>query len=215
MRSRFWMGAATMLLMLAIAPLMLAAQFERAADDVESLNLTTTPSPTGPPPPAPTLDPFPRPSGLEIIVAEQVFERGRMFYIQPVDRIWVLYEGRNPETGPWEVYMDTWEEGDMEFDESIEAPDGLVQPIRGFGKLWRENETIRQRLGWGLDPELGHMTTYLFVPGDEIQTDRGIAIEPGYHGLGSIYGRRILFNETAGTWCFNEGVDSLCFDPED
>ena len=32
-------------------------------------------------------------------------------------------------------------------------PDGLIEPIRGFGKLWYGNDTISGQLGWGVDGE--------------------------------------------------------------
>jgi len=32
-------------------------------------------------------------------------------------------------------------------------PAGLFAPIRGFGKLWRENAHVRNTLGWATAPE--------------------------------------------------------------
>ena len=40
-------------------------------------------------------------------------------------------------------------------DPAIVPPDGRFQPIRGFGKLWRERPDVRDRLGWALGVELG------------------------------------------------------------
>ena len=34
-------------------------------------------------------------------------------------------------------------------------PAGLVEPVRGFGKVWRENPAVRQALGWATAPENG------------------------------------------------------------
>jgi len=152
----------------------------------------------------PTLDPFPRPNDVEIIVAEQVFEGGRMFYLDPVQRIWVMIDADvddAEDSGEWLVFEDTWQEGEPESDPSIVAPDGLHQPIRGFGKIWRENPDIREALGWGLDPEIGHLTRYRFFEGEMVEGDDGEMMqEPGIHTLRSFYSRIFLFNEAQGTW---------------
>lgn len=154
------------------------------------------------PEPVPTLDPFPRPTDYGIVVAEQVFQGGRMFYLRPVERIWVMIDpedaGDDDMAGEWLFFEDTWEEGQMEFDESITAPDGLHQPIRGFGKLWRENEAIREALGWALDPEIGHTARYQFF--DDVPSEDDADVTMDYHALNSYYGHTFVFNETEGTW---------------
>jgi len=33
------------------------------------------------------------------------------------------------------------------------APEGYVQPKRGFGMIWEQNGATRDRLGWGLHEE--------------------------------------------------------------
>ncbi|MBN1873497.1 MAG: hypothetical protein JXA33_04640 [Anaerolineae bacterium] len=88
-------------------------------------------------------------------MAEQSFEHGRMFWLEQVpdlDRsvILVLYEDGNGER-----YDDTWTSEMPELDPALTPPAGLYQPVRGFGKLWRETPDVRERLGWALSPELG------------------------------------------------------------
>ena len=34
-------------------------------------------------------------------------------------------------------------------------PSGFHAPIRGFGKIWRENTSVRDQLGWGTTSEIG------------------------------------------------------------
>jgi hypothetical protein len=58
--------------------------------------------------------------------------------------------------GSWERFDDTWTEDLPAQDPSIVPPEGLYQPIRGFGKLWRQNPTVRARLGWATAPEQGY-----------------------------------------------------------
>ena len=64
--------------------------------------------------------------------------------------IFVFYD-----TGQFVRYPDTWVEGQPESDPDITPPAGLQQPIRGFGKLWRENAQVRAGLGWALNAEAG------------------------------------------------------------
>jgi hypothetical protein len=52
----------------------------------------------------------------------------------------------------WRV-PDTWSEGMPADDASFSPPPGLVQPVRGFGWIWRNNQAIRDTLGWALAPE--------------------------------------------------------------
>jgi hypothetical protein len=159
-----------------------------------------TVTPTASPTPASTLIPniFPTVTINQITVAEQVFEHGRMFWIQPTQQIWVLIvssEGR----GIWQVYDDRFKEGDPESDPSIVPPGELLQPMRGFGKLWRENPQVRDDLGWAVTPEFGYVSNYEYHPGGEVVNDAYVA-GPGYHVLLSLYDEVFRFNEGDGTW---------------
>ncbi len=121
-------------------------------------NLTLTPVPTDLPPN------FPTPLVQPIQVAEQLFEHGRMFWLQPTDQIWVMKitgEGR----GTWEIYQNDFVDGEPESDPSLVPPEGRYQPVRGFGKLWRESGNLRQELGWGVTPEFGYVSNYEYHAG--------------------------------------------------
>jgi len=80
--------------------------------------------------------------------AEEVFVGGYMFWRQDTKYIYVLYND-----GTWEGHADTWTEGMPEWDPSIVPPAGYYQPVRGFGKLWRENWAIQQKLSWATTQE--------------------------------------------------------------
>lgn len=82
--------------------------------------------------------------------AEQIFERGLMFWRSDTNKIYVV---RNDQT--WQLYDDTWREGDQEWDPNILVPTGLYQPKRGFGKVWREQSGVRSALGWATTEERG------------------------------------------------------------
>lgn len=156
---------------------------------------TLTPTAT----PSPTPDVFPTTVKSQIQVAEQRFQNGRMFWLQPVDQIWVLAQD---ETGKktWLVYDNTFREGQAESDPSLTPPANFHQPIRGFGKLWRENPEIRQTLGWALEPELGHVTTYEYHAGGTVTQDNEYIPAPGYHLITSLFGDIYKFNESDLTW---------------
>jgi hypothetical protein len=143
-----------------------------------------------------TATPDTRPTATtgQIQVAEQVFEHGRMLWIQPRGQIWVM-EDTGQGSGKWLIFDDTFEDGEPESDPSLVPPQGKYQPERGFGKLWRTNQTVHDTLGWGITPEFGYVSNYEYHPGGTVD-----ALAPGYHILFSLYQERFRFNETDGTW---------------
>lgn len=165
--------------------------------------LPGTPTPTLIPPTqtlavTPTLDPFPTATLGQIQVAEQLFEHGRMFWIQPREQIWVMFDNGTG-SGKWFVYPDNFQDGEPENDPNIIPPAGLYQPERGFGKLWRGNQEIKDQLGFGTIPEYGYVSNYEYHPGGEVKDGQYVA-GPGYHILFSLYQEKFQFNEIDGTW---------------
>lgn len=92
-------------------------------------------------------------------LAFQPFEHGAMIWLGASQAIYVLYED-----GSYEVYDDTWAEGDAETVTET-APEGLVAPKRGFGAIWSVQPGVRDRLGWGTAEEQGY--TGLASTGDD------------------------------------------------
>jgi hypothetical protein len=82
--------------------------------------------------------------------ALQPFEGGAMIWREDVRQIYVL-----PNVVRWTTYEDTWEETGKPEPE-MQPPRGLYAPVRGFGKLWREQlEGPVSVLGWATAPERG------------------------------------------------------------
>ena len=81
--------------------------------------------------------------------AEQPFEGGIMIWLEVTKSIFVFYKDER-----WQRFDDTWMEDQAESDPGIVASEGRYQPIRGFGKVWREQSDVRERLGWALGVEL-------------------------------------------------------------
>ena len=89
-------------------------------------------------------------SPLKVPVAFQPFQHGTMVWRSDTREIYVLHGD-----GAWAAHDDAWTSDEPEWDSSISAPEGLIQPKRGFGKVWREHPELRDGLGWGLTEEEG------------------------------------------------------------
>jgi len=80
--------------------------------------------------------------------AYQLFDGGVMVWRGDTSQIFAFLND-----GTWQSFADTFEEGDPESDPSFSPPGGRQQPIRGFGKVWREHAALREQLGWALAKE--------------------------------------------------------------
>ena len=84
------------------------------------------------------------------------FERGHMLSRPDAGLIYVFLE-RGQAQG-WGAYVDTYQSSDPDSDPSAIVPTPvpggpvLVQPTGRFGKLWRENAWLREKLGWAVAP---------------------------------------------------------------
>jgi hypothetical protein len=87
--------------------------------------------------------------------------------LQRFERGWMLW-ARTPATAPPQIYVlfednqtlaafpDTWAP-DQAASGGLTPPPGLYEPLRGFGKVWREGTGVRarERLGWATEEERG------------------------------------------------------------
>jgi DNA-binding beta-propeller fold protein YncE len=89
--------------------------------------------------------------GRESYFAYQQFELGMMFWHGEQHMIFVLQQD-----GTWAAHEDTWT-GDLpDRDPALTPPEGLYQPVRGFGKLWREVLGGEEAwIGWAREEEQG------------------------------------------------------------
>jgi hypothetical protein len=125
--------------------------------------------------------------------AWQPFEGGDILWRQDLNLIYVL-----PKSGAWQPYGDTWEDGDLQFDSAIIAPNGLYQPVRGFGKVWREKTGVRETVGWGTREEVGGTAQLQQFVG-------GFALALDSAADATAVLRFILFND--GTFLLDGGPD--------
>ncbi|NOK62717.1 MAG: hypothetical protein GFH27_549293n38 [Chloroflexi bacterium AL-W] len=86
-------------------------------------------------------------------MAFQPFERGAMIWfpsLARVPRIYVLFRSDDGQL-THEIHGDVGAPPEPE--DRAEAPEGLYTPENGFGRLWHESPSIRERLGWAIAPE--------------------------------------------------------------
>jgi hypothetical protein len=77
--------------------------------------------------------------------------------------------------GTWARYVDTWDSAQPSSDPALKQPEGLLQPVRGFGKVWREQlNGPGAEIGWALVEEQGYeMLAQLFTGGQIFAGPRG------------------------------------------
>jgi len=113
-------------------------------------------------------------------MAEQTFQKGLMYWRGDNRQIYVILD-----TGRWAAYPDTWNEGDPSPSVGTPTPPGTVEPVRGFGKVWRDGPGVRTALGWANVGERGFDgLVQPFEQGIMIESDRRVIF--------------VLF--AAGTW---------------
>jgi hypothetical protein len=120
-------------------------------------------------------------------VVWQNYENGFMFWRAVERDIFVVSEAAirgGQSSDSWWRFNDTWQEGVDPEREGLEAPAGLSEPVRGFGKVWRTNGIIRDGVGWAREGEFqtgilwqafeggilftgpGNAPVYVLVPAD-------------------------------------------------
>ncbi len=182
----------------AVAALPTAVTLAPTSDTTPTVGSVPT---SGALPPGPSVTPqpvvsatpniFPTDTRLQVYIAQEDFEGGYMFWVQPIGQMWVLLPdnitnsapGTQPTSGQWRVYADPFKEGEAETDPALNPPQGRYQPRRGFGKLWRETPELRNNLGWALTPEFALQTAYAYQPGGSVNAQGQYVPGPGRHSL--------------------------------
>jgi hypothetical protein len=89
------------------------------------------------------------------------FERGQMYWVNLRGGrsivVVLFYEANNRIS--YQIFEDFWREGDP-VNTGLTPPAGLYEPQRGFGKVWREQPGVRERLGWALETERQEYASY-------------------------------------------------------
>lgn len=93
--------------------------------------------------------------------AYQPFQNGFMLWVEnPSGAAGNIYTVFN--NGTYQVFLDTWNPATDPESGNETPPDATLQaPIRGFGKVWRENPALQGLLGWGIGGEQGTQVALL------------------------------------------------------
>ena len=91
------------------------------------------------------------PEGEVTPTAYQRFEGGYMFWRGDTRTVYVFIGASTDTYGVWRQFSDTWQEGEPLPAET--PPAKLYAPVRGFGKVWYNNESVRLALGWAVELE--------------------------------------------------------------
>lgn len=120
--------------------------------------------------------------------AYQPFQNGMMIWLaslgtQPQPVIYVLYNN-----GTYQRFNDTFVEGVDPASSGAAPPGGLLEPVRGFGKVWRSNPGVRDGLGWATAGESADSAqVQMFERGEMLSSS----------AAGQVY---ILVTGAPGTW---------------
>lgn len=111
----------------------------------------------------------------ETFIIEQPFERGLMIYLGVTDRIYVFFnDGQTP---AWASYENSYDPAiHPEFEPNFIPPAGFVQPLGRLGFLWRGRDSVRNRLGLGLTPEVTYEGFLQTAPQDDGTGDSSLFI---------------------------------------
>ena len=133
------------------------------------------------------------PASASVGSAYQPFQNGVMIWIsslatQPQAVIYALYNN-----GTYQRFNDTFTESVDPDSGGAVPPDGVLEPVRGFGKVWRENPTVRDTLGWAITGESGGTGQVLvFERGEMVSVSQA----------GQTY---IMITGAPGTWTARSG----------
>jgi hypothetical protein len=125
--------------------------------------------------------------------AYQPFQNGLMIWVsslgaQPQPAIYALYNN-----GTYQRFNDTFQEGVDPASGGASPPPGFLEPVRGFGKVWREQSSVRDTLGWATTGESGGSAQVLMF-------ERGEMVSVAQ--AGQTY---ILITGAPGTWSARSG----------
>lgn len=126
------------------------------------------------------------PAAWEVQTSFQPFEHGAMiwsdhmgWYGQRV--IFVLHPD-----GTYQRFFDTYDPSVDPISGGESAPAGLVEPMLGFGKVWREEPGVREALGWATEmeaPGAGRFQIFSGGPDDMAESTAGRlhTVRPNVH----------------------------------
>lgn len=130
----------------------------------------------------------------------QSFQGGAMMYIAELRQIWVLVETPGKRGGPYYRFDDLFVQGDTEEIAGLSVPEGLLQPHRGFGRIWREQPGLRAQLGWATDYEVPFSMRVARVTSGAFDALGNFVVGKGLWMM-TLHDNSIVYvNEVTNTW---------------
>jgi hypothetical protein len=92
--------------------------------------------------------------------AFQQYQNGFMIWRADTGGVYIFYGSAGGMAGGWP-------QRDYQGlpDNALAAPAGFVTPINGFGRVWGNNQVVRESLGWATGGEQGYQLTVRAIPG--------------------------------------------------
>jgi anti-sigma factor RsiW len=107
----------------------------------------------------------------EVMLSEQAFQGGEMLYQADTDTICALVRSN----GRWLSFPNTWRPGEV-LAPAGPRPPGTFEPLRGFGKVWRDQPSVKLQLGWPVyEDRSANGTVQAFEHGALVRTADAVA----------------------------------------
>ena len=91
--------------------------------------------------------------------AYQNFEFGFMFWISHASKSGTIFAATND--GFYTSYEDTWNASNDLDNTGVSPPPNRIEPRRGFGKVWHQQPSVHDTLGWAIDEESGAQSSIM------------------------------------------------------
>jgi hypothetical protein len=122
-------------------------------------------------------------------VTWQRYERGWMYWIAGTasapPMIFILFDNDTLQITTWQARTDFYQEGEQV---GGTPPPGRIPPVRGFGKIWWNDEGVRNNLGWPVETEQsGYGSAMFFNSGGwmyEYPSEHIVVMQPDGRAFG-------------------------------
>ncbi len=132
-----------------------------------------------------------------------------MIYLSDRETIWVCLRWVPAADGPavatqdygtWLAFPDIFKDGQPETDPNIVPPANFQQPKRGFGQVWRDNQNVRDALGWALDWERPYTAHVVDFSIGKFDGNGNFSPSAFYHTVTTDKNTTIYIDENSGLW---------------
>ncbi len=102
-------------------------------------------------------------NSINVYAAFQNYENGFMIWRSDTNKIYVFYRNFT-DGGTYAEFPETAYATLPDNPVTDPTPNGLVRPVRGFGRVWGNFSEVQANLGWATTPESGYNATLYTIP---------------------------------------------------